>query len=362
MLRSLAVRLVATALTTAVAALALTPAAQATPAVPRAVFDPAETGWLSLRDQTSSAYATRFAQLKSSMMLVDLDVDVIGGSYRVGSVWRPNPDGRGWASLRNLTARSSPRSGPSTATRATASSIRRPTSPAATTASPASGSRTARGSPGPRTAASPRRRCTRATSSTARSTCPSTSTSTAPLPAPSATPRRGCATPRPRLAAIRDRTSAQYSAKFDEYAGKGLRSLVFDSVRTGRRQRYAGIFVENAAAPLVRLPRPERDRLSQPLEPPVGHGLPARRLREVRDRRRRRALLRRLAPELDRPDWPLRAQVDAQVQKELDDTDLPGVSVVARRTARSSTGAASVTRTRPRASGCTAARCTGSRR
>lgn len=103
MFRSLAARLVAAALATAVAALAMTPTAQATPAVPRATFDPAETGWLSLRDQSSSAYAARVAQLKSSMMLIDLDVDVTGGAYRVGSVWRPNPDGRGWASLRNLT-------------------------------------------------------------------------------------------------------------------------------------------------------------------------------------------------------------------------------------------------------------------
>ena len=35
-------------------------------------------------------------------MVIDLEVDVIDGAYRVGAVFRKNPDGRGWASLRNL--------------------------------------------------------------------------------------------------------------------------------------------------------------------------------------------------------------------------------------------------------------------
>ena len=96
------VKLTAAAIAAA-ASLALAGPAAATPAVPTAVFDPSATGWLSLRNLTSTQFAARFAELKADNMVVDLDVDVIGGDYRVGAVFRANPDGRGWASLRNLT-------------------------------------------------------------------------------------------------------------------------------------------------------------------------------------------------------------------------------------------------------------------
>jgi CubicO group peptidase (beta-lactamase class C family) len=84
--------------------LAIAAPASATPAVPTSVFDPSSTGWVSLRNLTSSQFADRFDDLKSDNMVIDLEVDVIDGAYRVGSVWRANPDGRGWASLRNLTS------------------------------------------------------------------------------------------------------------------------------------------------------------------------------------------------------------------------------------------------------------------
>src|SRR5262245_62569150 len=89
-------------LATLAATLALAGTASATPAVPTSVFDPDETGWLSYRNLTSSQFASKFAALKAKYMVIDLEVDVIDGSYRVGAVFRPNSDGRGWASLRNL--------------------------------------------------------------------------------------------------------------------------------------------------------------------------------------------------------------------------------------------------------------------
>ena len=89
---------------TVAACLAFASPASATPAVPTSVFDPNETGWLSYRNLTSSQFATKFAALKSKYMVIDLEVDVIDGSYRVGAVFRENPDGRGWASLRNLSS------------------------------------------------------------------------------------------------------------------------------------------------------------------------------------------------------------------------------------------------------------------
>jgi CubicO group peptidase (beta-lactamase class C family) len=91
-------------LATLAACLAFAAPASATPAVPTSAFDPAATGWLSYRNLTSSQFAARFAALKADHMLVDIEVDVIDGGYRVGAVFRKNPDGRGWASLRNLTS------------------------------------------------------------------------------------------------------------------------------------------------------------------------------------------------------------------------------------------------------------------
>ncbi len=88
----------------AAASLALAGTAAATPAVPTAVFDPSTTGWYSYRNLTSAQFAARFDALKRDNMVIDLEVDVIDGAYRVGAVFRANPDGRGWASLRNLTS------------------------------------------------------------------------------------------------------------------------------------------------------------------------------------------------------------------------------------------------------------------
>jgi hypothetical protein len=122
-------------LATLAACLALAGTASATPAVPTSVFDPSETGWLSYRNLTSSQFAAKFAALKDEYMVVDIEVDVIDGAYRVGAVFRKNPDGRGWASLRNL------------------SGDEFPGSVTASGSTPASGSRTARASAGRRTAA-----------------------------------------------------------------------------------------------------------------------------------------------------------------------------------------------------------------
>ena len=72
-------------------------------AAPSARFDPAETTWASYRDASASGHAAHNAQLKGSQMIVDLDVDVIDGTYRVGAVWHANSDGRAWRSKRDMT-------------------------------------------------------------------------------------------------------------------------------------------------------------------------------------------------------------------------------------------------------------------
>lgn len=78
--------------------------ASAQPTVPTATFDPLTTGWTSVRDATDAQFSATFADReKAGDMVIDLDVDAAsGGEVRVGAVFRPNPDGRGWESRRDL--------------------------------------------------------------------------------------------------------------------------------------------------------------------------------------------------------------------------------------------------------------------
>ena len=85
-------------------------------------------------------------------MVIDLEVDVIDGAYRVGAVFRPNPDGRGWASLRNLSHDEFHERWTDYRDRGYRLVTRRPTASTATGCTPACGSRTARASAGRRTA------------------------------------------------------------------------------------------------------------------------------------------------------------------------------------------------------------------
>jgi CubicO group peptidase (beta-lactamase class C family) len=82
---------------------AATPTAPAT--IPSAILDPNSTGWSSVRDMTGDQYNEFFNQQRSAgMMPVDIEVDEIDGTERVGAVWQHNRDGRAWIALRNLTA------------------------------------------------------------------------------------------------------------------------------------------------------------------------------------------------------------------------------------------------------------------
>jgi CubicO group peptidase (beta-lactamase class C family) len=323
-------RLAAAALTAAIAALSLTASAQATPAVPRAQFDPAETGWVSLRDQTSSAYATRFAELKKTMMLIDLDVDVIDGAYRVGSVWRPNTDGRGWASLRNLTGAEFHAKWLSY--RAQGYRLIDQEAYVVDGRDRFAGvwmqNREGLGWASHRglTSAEMHARYLEYRSEYLPVDVDAYRTSSGAVRYAAAWVRN---TENLDWRLIRDRTSAQYGAKFDEYAGDNLRSLVFDSVRTAAGQRYAGIFVENRSARRWYAYRDlsstgfrnHWNRLSD-----MGYRLDGFAKYATASGARYSGVWRQNS---DRPDWPLRGQVDAEVQKELDATDVPGISVVA---------------------------------
>ncbi len=68
------------------------------------VEDPDEAAWASVRNLTSAAFAADFNARKGEYILLDIEVDNVSGDERVSGVWQRNPDGRGWASYRNLTS------------------------------------------------------------------------------------------------------------------------------------------------------------------------------------------------------------------------------------------------------------------
>lgn len=100
--RALAALLAGGIAATASVAAAVPAGAHAT--LPTAVFDPPSTAWASYRDLTSDQFADRFdAMVEKGYRVSDLEVDVVGGTYRVGAVFTRNTDGRAWRSLRDLT-------------------------------------------------------------------------------------------------------------------------------------------------------------------------------------------------------------------------------------------------------------------
>jgi CubicO group peptidase (beta-lactamase class C family) len=73
--------------------------------IPSPILDPNSAGWASVRNMTSDQYSQFFGeQSRAGMMPVDIEVDEINNTQRVGAVWQRNLDGRGWIALRNMTA------------------------------------------------------------------------------------------------------------------------------------------------------------------------------------------------------------------------------------------------------------------
>ena len=73
--------------------------------IPSPILDPNAVSWASVRNMTSSQFGTYFDQKsKDGYMVIDIEVDEIDGQQRVGAVWQKNLDGRGWAEYRNLSA------------------------------------------------------------------------------------------------------------------------------------------------------------------------------------------------------------------------------------------------------------------
>ncbi|WP_162907936.1 serine hydrolase [Allorhizocola rhizosphaerae] len=82
----------------------MTPA-QAHPGIPLAVFDPTETGWASLRDMTDAQFDSAIAQYKSGgFIALDIEADTTAAGTRRGVVFQRNTDGRDWIVEKEMTA------------------------------------------------------------------------------------------------------------------------------------------------------------------------------------------------------------------------------------------------------------------
>ncbi len=322
---------VAAALAPVLAALALTAQAQATPVLPRATFDPAETSWLSLRDATSAQFASRFDQLKSSMMVIDLDADKIGGDYRVGAVFRPNADGRGWYSYRDMT--SAQFGAKWTELRDRGFRLVDQEVYAVNGHDRFAGVWIENRE---HLAWASYRGATAAQFDDKFETYRDGGF----LPVDIDVYRTASGALRYAAAWVkntdglawklhRNRTSSQYADAFKTYADQGLRSIVVDSARTSQGQRYAGIWIENrshrgwyAYRDLTATGFRNRwNRLSD-----EGYRLDGYEKYDTANGARYAGVWRQNS---DRPNWSLRGKVDGFVQKELEDFDVPGISVTA---------------------------------
>jgi CubicO group peptidase (beta-lactamase class C family) len=72
--------------------------------IPSPILDPNSIGWLSVRNMTSAQFSDYFDEKSAEgYMVIDIEVDEISSTQRVGAVWQKNSDGRGWAEFRNQT-------------------------------------------------------------------------------------------------------------------------------------------------------------------------------------------------------------------------------------------------------------------
>lgn len=310
------------------ACLAIAAPANATPAVPTPVFDPPSTGWISLRNLTSAGFAERFDKLAADHMVIDLEVDVIDGKYRVGAVFRSNPDGRGWASLRNLT-------GAQFHERWTHYRDRGYRLVDQETYVHA-GDRLYAGvwiknREGFGWASY------RGVDSGEFSERFDDYRDRGYLPVDFEVYETGDGL---RYGAIwvenreslawklrRGLTSAQYGDAFDDYADQGLRSLDVEGIQTGSGRRYAGIWIENRSrrgwyAYRDLTATQYRNRWNQLAD--KGYRLDNYEKYDTAAGVRYAGIWRQNS---DRPNWPLRTEVDGLVKAERDDHDVPGISV-----------------------------------
>lgn len=302
--------------------------ALAHPGLPSAVFDPPAVEWASVRDMTSAAFGATFDDLTAKgYLVVDLEVDVTGGDYRVGAVFQQNTDKRAWRSLRDL----SETEYAAAKAKAAADGLR----PVDFETYEVAGRR--------QYAAVWVQNVERLGSALLHDlTDAQFSTTFAAQKAAGRMPLdiEQYRTPAgPRFAAVwvdnseklawqllRGLTSAQFSAAFAQYES-AYRMLAVDSVTTPAGQRYAGIWVAN---PSKRQWRERRD-LTAGQWSNWWHRYADEGFRLISYDRYQTAGGTRYAgiwrQNSDRPVWSLRGKVETRVQKHVDDNKVPGLSV-----------------------------------
>jgi CubicO group peptidase (beta-lactamase class C family) len=73
--------------------------------IPSPILDPDQVSWASVRGMTSDQFSAYFDEkAREGFMITDIEVDEINGEERVGAVWQNNLDHRGWFQLRNMSA------------------------------------------------------------------------------------------------------------------------------------------------------------------------------------------------------------------------------------------------------------------
>jgi CubicO group peptidase (beta-lactamase class C family) len=71
--------------------------AQASSGLSLAVYDAESTSWYSYRNMSEAGFDAQFAEKAGAgYMLVDIEIDVVSGARRVGAIWQKNADSRGW--------------------------------------------------------------------------------------------------------------------------------------------------------------------------------------------------------------------------------------------------------------------------
>jgi CubicO group peptidase (beta-lactamase class C family) len=304
--------------------------ASAHPTIPTATFDPVHTGWRSYRDATSSEFSTIFDERSAKGdMLIDLDVDQIGDDYRVGAIFRPNPDGRSWESRRDLTA-------DQFSTRWT--QLR-------DTGMRLAGFESYRTSAGQRYAghwvdnvenlrwASTR---DRTSAQFSEQFAQFRDEGLMPIDVDAYDTANGLRygsawvenTEDLRWTLRRDMTEAQWKQYYEQYRDEGMRVLTVESYRVGDQQRYAAIWVENRDGRGWYVYRDMdatgfRNRWNRMND--MGFRLDDYEKYDTANGPRYAGVWRQNG---DRFDFELRDEVDALVQGHVDEFDVPGMSVV----------------------------------
>ena len=78
-------------------------ASMAHPGVPLNVFDPVETGWLSIRDRTAANFDTEVTGHAQTHIPIDIEADGTPNGARYGAVFQDNVDHRGWLVNKRMT-------------------------------------------------------------------------------------------------------------------------------------------------------------------------------------------------------------------------------------------------------------------